>query len=127
MVIENPNTQESYDQLKECFPLFRNVAEHFEEDTWTDFGPARTRAVKDPDWTPGSCAVGGRNSETRTIWVPPERDCKATMRCLMHEFYELWLIRAGGYPKSRMGAGPADEMARRFEQHIPFDRCCPCD
>lgn len=127
VVIENPDTQNSYDQLKDCFPLFRSVAAHFENDTWTDFGPDRTWTVKDPDFEPQSCGVGGRRSEARTVWVPPGRTCEGTMRCLMHEFYELWLIRVGGYPKSQMGAGPADDRARQFEEHIPFDECCPCE
>jgi hypothetical protein len=127
VVIQNPDTADSYDQLKQCFPLFRQIAQHFEDDTWTVFGPDRTWTIKDPDFTPASCGVGGRTSEKRTIWVPPGRDCEGTMRCLMHEFYELWLIRVGGYPRSQIGAGPADDMARRFEEHIPMERCCPCN
>lgn len=122
VIIENPDTADSYDQLKQCFPLFRQIAEHFEDDTWTDFGLDRTWTIKDPDFTPPSCQVGGRRSEAWTIFVPPGRDCEGTMRCLMHEFYELWLIRAGGYPKSQMGVGPADDMG--LSLRIPMDKCC---
>jgi RHS repeat-associated protein len=126
VVIENPDTAESYDQLKQCFPLFRNIAEHFENDTWTDFGPDRTWTIKDPDFDPPACMVGGRRSEVRTIWVPPGRDCEGKMRCLFHEFYELWLIRAGGF-KQFGPAGPAHDQAKAGEEWIPFEKCCPCD
>jgi RHS repeat-associated protein len=129
VVIENPATSAHYDQLKSCFPLFRSIADHFESDTWRplgfDFGFERTWTIKDPDFNPPDCRVGGRNSELKTIWVPPAQSCKETMKCLFHEFFELWLTRVGGYQQFGP-AGDADNLARRGEDWIPLDRCCPC-
>ncbi len=130
VVIENPDTAASYDQLKKCFPLFRQVAEHFENDAWTpfglDLGLGRTWTVKDPIVYIPTCGVGGMQTETKTIWVPPGEGCRDTMSCLFHEFYELWLKRVAGY-KQVGPAGPAHDRAKQAERWIPLGRCCSCD
>jgi hypothetical protein len=118
--------QDRYDQLKQCFKFFPVLMHHFEVDTtvWN--------VVTDP---PGdACAQHPRVRGVRNgIWVPregpdrgsPQENCRNTMRCLVHEFYERWLIDVGGHPSSGMGTGSADRMARRMEGNIPSD-CCPC-
>jgi len=129
VVIKNPDTAASYDQLKKCFSLFRLVAEHFESDAWMpvglDLGLDRTWTVKGPHFYPPTGCQGGRPSETRTMWVPPGQDCGRTMRCLFHEFSERWLINVAGYDQSSP-SGPADSRARHAQEQIPLDRCCPC-
>ena len=125
VVIENPDTAKTYNQFKKCFLLFKVITDVFENDTWTRYGPDRTWTVKDPDYQPPTCNTGGKQSDPRTIWVPPGETCKRTMRCLFHEFYETWLIEFGGIKQSGP-AGPAHDQAKSGEDWIPFDRCCPC-
>ena len=120
VVIENHETMRTYEEFKKCFPLFGNIVGHFEfpsEETWS---------VRDPDFDPPTCNVGGRRSDKNTIWVPPDRNCAGKIKCLFHEFYELWLIRVGGFNQNG-AAGPAHNRAKHGEQWIPFERCCPCD
>jgi hypothetical protein len=122
-----PWLQERYNQLKECFRLFSILMQYFEEST-TDWN-IRT----DP---PGNkCILHPRiRGVPNGIWVPregPERgnyeeNCKNTMGCIFHEFYERWLIDAGGLPPSEMGTGVADKVARKIQGHIPFAKCCSC-
>jgi RHS repeat-associated protein len=123
--IQDPSTRERYEQLKKCFPLFRSLATSFEhqETVWT---------VKDRP--SGDCGTGGSTSEVNTFWVPRERpefgnatdNCSTSLRCFVHEFYERWAIDGAGLPQSKMGAGPAHNRAKHFEQLAPVGRCCGC-
>jgi RHS repeat-associated protein len=120
--------QNRYNQLKRCFPLFRVLTEnHFEPDrtTWN--------IATDPPGDACAQTPGSLGGIKNAVWVPregpqrgtPRQNCQNTIRCLMHEFTERWLIDVGGHPKSRLGTGSADEMARRLARKIPSD-CCPC-
>ena len=80
--------------------------------------------VKHPHFALPSCSVGGLRGEEQTIWIPANLECRRSMRCLFHEFYELWLIRVGGFKKSVGGADPADDLARRLSLRIPMAKCC---
>jgi RHS repeat-associated protein len=120
--------EDRFNQLKQCFKLFGTFIKHFEDDdkTWN--------VVTDP---PGDkCIQHPRiRGIENGVWVPregsergdAETNCRNTLRCLVHEFYERWAIDVGGFPPSEMGTGPADRIANRMADRIPFDKCCsPC-
>lgn len=83
-----------------------------------------TWSVKTPTWRLPDCQARGLRDEPRTVWVPLGRDCESTMRCLFHEFYELWLINRAGFNQAG-ASGPAQDRARAAESWVPDD-CCEC-
>ncbi len=116
--------EDRYNELKECFPFFAVLMDTYESDSTT------WRIRTDP---PGDkCSESDLNSSPNTIWVlregedrgDEETNCRNTMKCLVHELYERWLIDWGGFEKSGMGAGPADKQARRGVGWIPLEDCC---
>ncbi len=124
VVIEDGGVQTAYDNLKDCFPFFRNLMDHYE--TQTGFrGRDITWSIKQPVWNPPSCNAGGLRGEERTAWVPKELDCELMAKCMVHEFYERWLIDVGGHPQSKGGTGSANDMAKAKESTLPAECCCP--
>ena len=126
VVIDNSLVQERYDELKSCFPFFKVLMSNFE-----GVAPVYNARVTDPprrrpDY---SCNASGplQSAFGLKVWInTKETDtCQEIMGCLFHEFFETWLVGAGGYERSFMGGGPADDRAREFEKKIPFDKCCP--
>jgi RHS repeat-associated protein len=124
VIIEDGGVQESYDQLKGCFRFFRVLMTNFEVDT-NFFGRPVDWHVKTPTWFNPTCQARGLRGEGRTVWVPPDLECEDMMRCLLHEFYELWLLEFAGFTQHG-ASGPADDRARRAESWIPMGDCCPC-
>jgi len=125
VVLQDDDLEQAYQELKECFLLFRILADYFESDT-NFFGLDRTWTIRRTDERNFPCQQGSnRASESRTIFVPADLGCMSTKQCIFHELFERWAIDAGGFPPSQMGAGPADDRARHFEKLIPLE-CCPC-
>ncbi|MGB6991700.1 MAG: RHS repeat-associated core domain-containing protein, partial [Thermoanaerobaculia bacterium] len=122
-----PWLKDRYNQLKQCFKWFNVLmGNHFEvvDTVYT--------VATDP---PGDeCSFPDLNRAPNTVFVlregpergSPQDNCSNTIRCLVHEFYERWLIDVGGHPPSQMATGSADRMARRAEGWIP-PSCCSCE